>query len=417
MIQPVAARLLLLFAVFSLASCGAAEPGAQASTPASAPTRPPEPTLALLPTSLPPAAPAAPETPTALPGPTSAAPTSAPTPRAPSGPTGGARHLVAALDGTLLLRRPGWPSFVPIGFGTLLAAGDTLTLTSGEATILCTDLSSVVLPAGAELVLELDLCVPGGVPRIGVPDGLVKALRGRNPELPFVISPRATALRDPLPLIRWNDTGSPPYDVLVTAEGHEWRVEDVPSTSVRYDGRRPLAQGGVYLVVVTDSAGQTSLTEQLPGLGFWLLAEGPAAEVAAELAQLEAAALPPPGAAYGRFWLLAGRDLRAEAAAELEALIAAGQGGAAAPLALGDLYRRQGLTLLAERVYRQAVALAEAADDQPMLAAAEAGLGEVLYQLGDASAVTSLTAARDRFERLGDAARIAELDDLLADIQ
>jgi hypothetical protein len=85
---------------------------------------------------------------------------------------------------------------------------------------------------------------------------------------------------------------------------------------------------------------------------------------------------------------------------------------------LGDLYRRQGLIVLAEPSYAQAAALAKAASDEPMLAAAEAGRGEMLYQLNDnATAVDILSSARDRFARLGDAARAADIADLIAQIQ
>lgn len=401
--------LIALLALVALPACGTRPPdirGAPAEGPGAIAAAPPTPTPAPTATEAAPTpAPAATEAP-ALAGPT------------PTPPLGGPRHLVAALDGELLLRKAAWSAPVPVSFGTALAAGDEITLSTGSATLLCSDLSAAAVPAGVALMVETDICPPGGPARINLPEGRITAMRGRNPDVPYVISPRFTGLRDGQPTITWNDTGNPPYSLMVTDGLTEWYREGLAEPRVVYDGVPPLVTGAFYTVVITDSQGRHSEEEAVRGRGFWLLAPPETGAVAADEAQLTAAGLPAEGAAYARAWLLTGYGLRSEAAAGLRALLDSGQGGAAAAVALGDLYRELALTLLAEEAYTGAVTLAAASGDEPMLAAAEAGLGDVLAQLNETErALTALASARERFLALGDAGRAEELADLIAVIR
>ncbi|MFV9506924.1 MAG: hypothetical protein AB4911_20425 [Oscillochloridaceae bacterium umkhey_bin13] len=399
-----------------LTGCTASTPSAQIPTPASG--NPPKATVVVADPVMP--RPTDAPLPTAVPTVPAVRsdPVANPEPVPPTAPLGGPRHLVVALDGVLLLQRAPWPAPLAIGFGTPLAAGDLVTLESGSATLVCSDLTVAVVPVGATLRLETDLCPMRGSPRISLPDGQITAMRGRNNAIPYIVSPRFTGVRDDLPLLRWNDTGAPPYTVQVVNDDEEWTRTGITGPSTPYDGQPSLVSGQFYTVIVTDSLGRSSEEELVRGLGFWRIDPAEVAAITAAEDLLMAAKLPPAGAAYARAWLLAGYGLRAEAIAELDALNSVGPDQAAVAIVLGDLYRQLALTLLAEAAYTQARDVAQASDNVLMWATAEAGLGEMLVQLNELDqAMTILAAARERFLTLGDPARAADLAKLITEIE
>src|SRR5262245_27802124 len=58
-------------------------------------------------------------------------------------------HLVVAVQGELSVKREGWSDYAPARFGTVLHYGDLLRLDgSGQATVVCADLSIASVPGG-----------------------------------------------------------------------------------------------------------------------------------------------------------------------------------------------------------------------------------------------------------------------------
>jgi hypothetical protein len=308
------------------------------------------------------------------------------------------------------VQRQQWSRGAHVGAGTLLANGDHIQL-EGAGALLCSDLRLAPIETPGMLVVGSDICAPeGNRDQIALPEGSVGAIRGRSIEVPFVISPRSSAISNPQPMLRWNDTGLGPYRVAIVADEEIWHQDNVAGSSFRYPGTPPLRSGVDYLLVVVDSNGASSAEDKGGGQGFSVLDEAAAQQVAADLAHIDQAGLPAAWAAYGRAWVRFSRNLVAEALEELEPVNGSPAASPASLLASGDFLFYTGLALPAQAAYLRAEALADERHDDPMRAAALAGIGDTSAVLNDMSAANmALEEARALFLALGDQQRAAEI--------
>lgn len=329
-------------------------------------------------------------------------------------------NLIIVADGEVGLKRNGWNDFHPIGFGTALYRGDQLRPSAGaKVIVLCDNLTAWTVPAGAPSGLNQG-CPQSASPVLLRGKSAISASRpssssGSDPLIPYVISPRATKLLSPKPILRWNPVlGVTSYTVSI--RGLDWQ-ETVSATEVVYPGTPALEAGKVYLLIVEADNGRSSRDEGMPDLGFSLLHNEETERIRTDSATIAGINLPDEGKAFALAQLYGGYGLYAEAIEMLEKVADAGSQAANVYRSLGDFYWQIGLSRLAEDRYLQAVNLAEAAGDTEALAAAQTGLGEVYMALGNKSeAVRWLTQAQAGYEALGDSDHVSEVAELLAEI-
>jgi tetratricopeptide (TPR) repeat protein len=172
-----------------------------------------------------------------------------------------------------------------------------------------------------------------------------------------------------------------------------------------------------YRLVIEADNGRSSAEETTIGLGFKLLDTAQVTEINQIVERINAQNLPEVSRALTLANLYTSYNLIADAIQTLEAVPQA-EKTADVYRQLGDRYRQIGLPLEAEVQYQAVIALAGANRNPFELAAAQAGLGEVRYALGDRDdAVQLIRAAKTGYERLGDGEQVTQLEARLRQIQ
>jgi len=324
-------------------------------------------------------------------------------------------HVLVAVQGKVTVKRKGWTTSAPAGFGTFLRRGDLVRLTSpAQATVACADLSVHQLPDGKA----------SGVPcpienkAIAIYEGsLINPTRSEaSEEVPVVISPRRTKLLSPRPILRWAPMpGITRFKVSLRGPGVNWTAAVDGATSVSYPADAPALTPGATYKVSVNAGGHSSDELSEPGLGFTLLTEDAAKTIRAEAQRISGLPLPADAAQLLTAHVYASHGLHAEAIERLEALAKAHP----APRVwqtLGNLYQTAGLNRLAEERYVRAAKDSLATGDIESQALAQQSLG-VLYQQAFGLPGEATSAFRDAltlFEKLGDARSVQELKERLA---
>ena len=327
--------------------------------------------------------------------------------------TGQDVNLLVASRGEVTMQRWTWMRSQPAYFGAVLHRGDTLALgPEATALVLCDDLRVWQVPAGS-LQGVANGCPPGELPDLRRTDGNLGPTRSVPEDIPYILAPRATAILTDTPLLRWHPVpGVVTYTVAVRGSGLAW-TEEVTGTEVVYAGVPSLEPGDTYKLIVTADTGISSEKEDAPGLGFRLLTEAEAAEVAAERTRIERLNLPEPGTAlalahYYAAWTGEGSSfhLLADAISQLETLAVIDDATPGIYLTLGDLYRQARLLNEADAAYKQAMEAADAASDLETAALARLALAEIYQPKRDleteANVRTWLDEAAAIFTKLGD---------------
>jgi hypothetical protein len=239
--------------------------------------------------------------------------------------------------------------------GQSLRQSDILKVSPGSSVeVLCTsNRTTALLPAGTHgnpcLPAKIQKC-GGSCPR-GDYDGF-----GKNPKIPYLITPRSTQLLNDRPLIRWKSAeGAKRYTVTVQKDGEALWTTQVTQTEVIYGGDRPLEFGDQYAVTIQADTGLSSQNEHsddqpLPVLE--LLASDRQQQFQKELAQLQVVSKQPELLLLLQADLYQSYGLYSEAIAMLEP-----QASSHPEMAqkIGDLYQQINLDPLAITSYQQAL--------------------------------------------------------------
>jgi hypothetical protein len=233
-----------------------------------------------------------------------------------------------------------------------------------------------------------------------------------DPTLPYLISPRNTAILESQPLLRWHPIpGVTRYRVEVGANGQTW-TEEVGETQVVYAGE-PLKPGFRYWVTVTADNGTS--TKGKDDVGFTVLGEDEAQEATAEIARLEGQLLTEE-TAFEWVEVYTQHGLYADAIEVLERQVRSGNRTLDVCGALGDLYRWVGLDALA--VERYEMALEQAARNRWEQAGLQVDLGDVNYVSGKLEeAVRWYEEALASYQALGETERVRELQGKIDDLK
>ena len=285
---------------------------------------------------------------------------------------------------------------------------------------------------------------------------------GQKSNIPFIISPRSTAILNDRPTLRWNAvTGVTNYTVSVEdqriGKGNLWTIDEVSETGqeyfnqpsgspsmryveVNYPADAPSLEIGVdYLAIVTTRQ-QVKPTDKCPdawekqpddssycmtsstkdegrGLGFYLLEANQAQQIqklAANIKQeLEGTAQ-----ALALAHLYQENNLMMDAIVTLENFVEQGNEITGVYRFLGDLYQAIQLNKLAEVRYTKAIELAENSNDLVGQATAKFGLAEVLAARGaNNKAIQEGMQAKDIYTTLGDTKLVKKLEEKLSQWQ
>jgi hypothetical protein len=327
-------------------------------------------------------------------------------------------NLLVSVDGDVLLKRRNWNDFYPTAFGVSLQRGDLLKVPQGaQATILCDNLNTWTVPAGAA-PSGLSGCPRPEEPFLVRQGGRIVSTRGGDPNVPYIISPRSTKLLSDTPTLRWNDSGAASYYVLVRASDFKWQQVNVTQTELVYSGEPALQPGVFYLLVVEDSNGKSSQDEGQVGLGFSLLNEAEAKKIQSNADRIGRLGLSNEAEAFSVAQIYAGNSLITEAIEILEMLVEEGSQQASVHQVLASLYHQVGLLLLAEPRYLEAIELAKAQDNIEALADIQASLGALYDVLGkEAEAIRLLASAETDYRTLGDTDKANRIADQLGELR
>ncbi|WP_424101986.1 tetratricopeptide repeat protein [Moorena producens] len=332
-----------------------------------------------------------------------------------------AGHWIVETTGRVELEREGWSRFHPVPNYTTINPGDLVRPASGvRVKVFCDHGKIRSVTAGVTTSINA-ICLP---PRTKSSGGIVRP-RLVSPDIPYIISPRATNLLTDKPTLRWHDaTDASRFTVTVRGRGLNWTQEFSRDQvcqdgicQVVYPGSKPLKPGVDYKLVVDTDTNSSSTKDSTGGLGFNLIYSDQAKKIKVMAGRIKEQNLPKEFKPLALADLYADDDLKAEA---IEILEGQENDQKIVPIyrLLGDLYRRIGLVLEAEIPYLEAVKLAKATDHWEELAAAKAGLGEVNYARGNRQeGVNLLEEAKAIYEQFGDRKRVGELEKRLEELK
>ncbi|MEQ8995232.1 MAG: tetratricopeptide repeat protein [Coleofasciculus sp. B1-GNL1-01] len=326
-------------------------------------------------------------------------------------PTGAIAAQNRVAEGRVLLKRQGWSSFRTVAAGTPLHHRDQLQAIRGQrAKIVCRGVSSYRVPSAQIYPVSYFCGKPNtsGVFRDRVLKPAHK-LGGDDPTIPYVITPHRGEILDGKPTIRWNPVaGVSRYTVRVTGSGVYWETQ-VSGTEVVYPGEPVLQRGKEYLVVV-EADGTSSQLDKGGEYRFRLVYPDVAQRVQEKIQAIAQSDLSEAAQALAMADVYFEEDLDSEAIAILESLVQSGSQTVQVYQLLGDLYAHEGLNLLAQERYEQAIELAIASENIEGQAKAQVGLAEVMIMLGKTEqAIRLFNQAQAGYEALGDSQRVEEL--------
>ncbi|MCC5631976.1 hypothetical protein LC613_30280 [Nostoc sphaeroides CHAB 2801] len=198
---------------------------------------------------------------------------------------------------------------------------------------------------------------------------------GNDSRIPYLISPRNTAILNQQPTLSWNPVkGVTSYGVQISGGEVNWTT-DVNQPMVVYSGKPPLKPGVFYEVVITANNGVS--TKDIDEPTFFVLSDSDIQQVKTDIAQLQQQPLSNESKTIALAHLYRSKDLNADAIDVLDKLVKGGSKTTAVYQLLGNIYQHIGLNLLARERYLTGLKLAQAEKNLEALAIIQTSLGEV----------------------------------------
>jgi Tetratricopeptide repeat len=330
-----------------------------------------------------------------------------------------ALNFISEIKGDVRLKRSQWNGDRRANVGDLLNPSDQLQLGLGaSAKVMCNNLKVWVVPVG-KISLVSDGCGSAIQPP-NRPNNFRVVSRAPNETIPYIVSPRNTALLTNRPIFRWNAVpGATRYQVRVQDAGLtlDWQTE-TSDTKIEYPGEPPLQPDSYYLLIVKTDTGKSSEEEQGSDLSFTLLDVQKAKSVRTEVVKLKQQQLTQEAEGLALAYLYQSYNLKAEAIELLEGLVKQGSQTGTVYQLLGNLYLQVGLSQQAKSPYLKALEIAQRTEDVEGKAEAQVGLGQVEYGLGKKTeAIEWLTQAQTNYQKLGDKSKVQEVQQWIKDFQ
>jgi hypothetical protein len=179
----------------------------------------------------------------------------------------------------------------------------------------------------------------------------------KNANIPYLISPRNTAIMTSIPTLRWHPiaAGATSYSLQILSGGDIIWETQVSQPMVVYAGA-PLKPGIVYDVVISTGGGISTKNSDEPK--FLVLDNDKISQIKADLKNIQSQSFNPDAKSLALAHLYRSNDLNGMAIDELERLVKDGSKITAVYQLLGDIYRQIGLNSLAKVRYETGLTLA-----------------------------------------------------------
>jgi hypothetical protein len=300
--------------------------------------------------------------------------------------------------------------------GDFLNSSDKLRLAQGASAKISCDNGSTWIPSIGEFEVSQG-CKYTDKPvfmRLGATTSPPRA--GNNSKIPYLISPRNTAIVTQQPTLSWNPVkGATSYRVQISGGDVDW-LTNVNQPMVVYSGKQPLKPGVFYEVVITASNGVS--TKDIDDPTFFVLSDSDIQQVKTDMAQLQQQPLNNESKTLVFAHLYRSRDLNAEAIDVLEKLVKTGSQTTAVYQLLGSIYQHIGLNILAKERYLTALKLAQAEKNLEPQAIIQVSLGDVEETFNQMQqALQRYQAASAIYQVLGDEEQVRRLQQNLDKLQ
>lgn len=324
-------------------------------------------------------------------------------------------NFIYDIEGDVKIKRSQWNDYHNANVGDLLDPSDQLLLGTGaSAKVRCSNLSVWELQGDSANRVS-DGC-PSVILTTPRPNSSRVAPRATNKIIPYIITPRHTALLNNRPILRWNGVpGATSYEVLVQDASLtlDWQTE-TSNTEIEYPGEPALQPNSDYFLIVETDKGDSSDDEQGADLSFTLLDAQNAESVRTAVAQLKQQQLTQEVETLTLAYLYQSYDLKAEAIELLEGLVKEGSQTAAVYQLLGNLYQQVGLIQHGKGHYLRGLELAKSTENLEWQAQLQVGLGQV--EDNKTEAIEWLTQAQTNYQALGDRSKVNEVKQWIKDL-
>lgn len=301
--------------------------------------------------------------------------------------TGEKFGLVVGLDAPVFVKREGWKDYQGIGFGGIVSSTDLLK-TEGQLLLLCANWLTVTTFTG----VDRSPCLLPTTDNFLIYDGMKFAPSARTApppnSIPYILYPRGTAILEPRPVLRWNDTGASSYTVQIwNNDTGETILSEMKATqnSLAYPTDAPILKPGTrYLLVVIDNDNEkSSNSDPNKGLGFEVVTADDRSQIETKqnaiwnIVGLNSTAQKMVLALYFDHFDVNGRGLWGEAAALFKEVLNAQPKAPAVHLYLGGSLAKMKLWSEAITEYESALNQAQALNDLLSQAEAQAALWHI----------------------------------------
>jgi hypothetical protein len=319
-------------------------------------------------------------------------------------------HVTVVVTGDVMFRRPGWTTFAPVRFGTMLRQGDLLNLGAGaSAIIVCDGFTTAARVAGQVANAPVPCARPTPPSSWHGNGALIPTARIDIPSSSLTPGALPTWTYDDTPAFAWLAVpGADSYEVNVHGSGVDW-TWNTSETTVGEPGAMPkLKEEQGYSISITPKFHDKPLPEEkelmpLFKKDFRVVSRPSSRDVDARLAAAGKLGLPAPIATFLAGRILATSGAYDKAIAMLQA-IRAQLDEPALRRELGEVYSAKGSYSDAERFLIEAMQLYEKNGDVFSGAIAHEAIASVHLRSASRieSAIIHLDAALQTYRKLGD---------------
>ncbi|MEH1868987.1 MAG: hypothetical protein V7K69_28890 [Nostoc sp.] len=286
-------------------------------------------------------------------------------------------NFISEVKGKVEILRAVRKNYQPAYPGDFLNPADKLRLAQGASVkVVCNNLSvwnpkskgEFELGKGCQSTNRTVLIRPGS--------NTSGTRNGNDSRIPYLISPRNTAILTQQPTLSWNPVkGATGFRVQISGGEVNWTT-NVSQPMVIYSGKSPLKLGVFYDVVITANNGvSTKDIDDDPT--FIVLSDSDIRQVKTDIAQLQKQPLNNESKNLALAHLYRSRDLNADAIDVLEKLVKGGSKTTAVYQLLGSIYQHIGLNLLGKERYLTALKFAQTEKNLEAQSTIQASLEEI----------------------------------------
>lgn len=325
-------------------------------------------------------------------------------------------NFISEVKGKVAILRTGRKKPQQAFPGDYLNSSDKLRLAEGASAKVSCDNGSTWIPSKGEFEVSKGCKYTDRVIFTRPGSNTSPTRAGNDSRIPYLISPRNTAILTQQPTLSWNPVkGATGYRVQISGGEVNWST-NTNQPMVVYSGKQPLKPGIFYEVVINANNGIS--TKDIDDPTFFVLSSSDIQQVKTNIAQLQQQPLNNESKTLALAHLYRSKDLNADAIDVLEKLVKDRSKTTAVYQLLGSIYQHIGLNLLAKERYLTGLKFAQAEKNLEAQAIIQTSLGEVDEVLNQSQqALQRYQAAMAIYQALGDGEEVRRLQQKLDKLQ